>query len=506
MAKSLKVPRKVKWNSADHPRDRYGRFASKSLRLGDGQTLEWGGPNAEHLSYICNMYGNNPATLNPGNAILHMAARGQVFSKVDDPAIMRVHMMSDDDGNLMSVAGSEHGAFIVTDHNADGFDVPHSLSRGNAYQPQPQNLAEDETAWGGRAAALAERSDGKVYNTLDARRAAEANEAAFEAPGAQVCTIDPGDLADRVADVRRFYEDKCGMSRHEAENTGVYVYINGNGEMCVRPSVTPSEKEPGKTRIVKSPNTKSGNKQGGHSVKIPAKDITRMARAMQEEPGMDSVEFTVSHGAQAPGDGKRISNALHFRSNYVSPTNHHEITMRGTIENSSHGTDEVRARSKVANPDGTMNFEKRRELESKRAARRRKDAEPYRHPKTTADAERFWRKLHGRNQNTPGRAELLEDDRFTFRTGSGYDTVFSGDTGRAVGVSISSKQGAAFHAMTMRHGGIMPTEDQISVRKGKPRKTKRDTPDVYTVRWADGKVDRFTSDGEPYVDGAARFD
>ena len=112
-----------------------------------------------------------------------MAARGKVFSKVDDPAIMRVHMMSDDDGNLMSVAGSEHGAFIVTDHNTDGFDVPHSLSRGNAYQPQPQNLAEGETAWGGRAAALTGRSDGKTYNTLNARRAAAANEAAFEADG-----------------------------------------------------------------------------------------------------------------------------------------------------------------------------------------------------------------------------------------------------------------------------------------------------------------------------------
>ena len=500
MAKPLKVPRKVKWNSADHPRDRYGKFASKSLMLGSGQTLEWGGPNGEQLSYICNQYGNNPATLNPGNAILHMAARGKVFSKVDDPAIMRVHMMSDDDGNLMSVAGSEHGAFIVTDHNTDGFDVPHSLSRGNAYQPQPQNLAEGETAWGGRAAALTGRSDGKTYNTLNARRAAAANEAAFEADGAQVCTIDPGDLADRVADVRRFYEDKCGMSRREAENTGVYVYINGNGEMCVRPSMVPDEKNPGQMRLIKTPNTKSGTKAGGHAVKIPAKDITRMARAMQAESGMDNVEFTVSHGTQTADNGKPIGNALHFRSNYVSPTNHHEITMRGTIENSSHGVDEVQARSKVANPDGTMNFEKRRELDSKRAARRRRDAEPYRHPTTTTDAERFWRKLHGSTRDTPGRAELLEGDRFTFRTGSGYDTVFSGDTGRAVGVSISSKQGAAFHAMTIRHGGIMPTEDQISVRKGKARKTKRDIPDVYTVHWADGKVDRFTADGEPYTD------
>ena len=83
--------------------------------------------------------------------------------------------------------------------------------------------------------------------------------------------------------------------------------------------------------------------------------------------------------------------------------------------------------------------------------------------------------------------------------------VFSGDTGRAVGINISSKQGAAFHAMNVRHGGIMPTEDQITVRKGKPRKTKRDIPDVYTVHWADGKVDRFTSDGEPYTSDA-QFD
>lgn len=504
MRKSLKVPRKVKWNSADHPRDPYGRFASKSLMLGAGAGASaWEGPNGAKLQRICDQYANDPATLNPGNAILHMAARGKVFSKVDDPAIMRVHMMSDEDGNLMSVAGSDHGAFIVVDHNADGFDAPHSLSRGNAYQPQPQNLAEDETAWGGRAAALTDRSDGKTYNTLDARRAAQVNEAAFEDPGAQVCTIDPGDLADRVADVRRFYEDKLGMSRSEAENTGVYVYINGNGEMCVRPSVVPSEEHPGERRIVKSPNPKSGDKKktGGHSVKIPAKDITRMARAMQAEPGMDSVEFTVSHGTSASG----VGNALHFRSNYVSPTNHHEITMRGTVENSSNGTDVVAARSGVANPDGTMNFEKRRELEAKRAERHRKEAEPYRHPKSTEDAERFWRKLHGSNRNTPGHTELLEGDRFTFRTGSGYDTVFSGDTGRAVGINISSKQGAAFHAMNVRHGGIMPTEDQITVRKGKPRKTKRDIPDVYTVHWADGKVDRFTSDGEPYTSDA-QFD
>ena len=131
----------------------------------------------------------------------------------------------------------------------------------------------------------------------------------------------------------------------------------------MRPSMVPDEKNPGQMRLIKTPNTKSGTKAGGHAVKIPAMTSPAWRAPCRRNPAWTMWNSPSPHGTQTTGNGKPIGNALHFRSNYVSPTNHHEITMRGTIENSSHGVDEVQARSKVANPDGTMNFEKRRELD-----------------------------------------------------------------------------------------------------------------------------------------------
>lgn len=488
MARRIPVKRTVKWNSALHPRDIYGKF--RKVHLVPGETIDskalFTGPNGEATGRVYDRYNTDKSLLSPGTSLLKVAAVGPTFTSVKDGDVLaRIHLTQDEDGNLLSIAGSEGRTFLVIDHNKDGFEDPHSLSRGSMYQPLPENLAEGETSWGGRAAAGSGRTDGKVYNTLNAQKTIDATKRAFEAEGAQSFSIDPGELADKVADVRKAYE-KLGMSNSEARRAPVYVYVDGKGRSHVEPALKIGDNG----RLVKAhaPNSHGGT----GTVKLRGDEVTRMARSMQDE-GLDSVEVAVTQGTTGR------TNALYFRADYVNPTDHHEISMMGVMEQrtASHSVEE--ARSAVANPDGTMNFEKRREIKTKQARRHREEAEPYRHPKTAEDAATFYRKLHGKTVNAPGTPELLEGDKFTFRSGSGYDPVFSGDTGRLVGVNISSTQGAAYHAMTIRQGQPLPQPEQISVRHGRKRKTKQDIPDVYTVRWYDGHVDRFTADGQPYT-------
>lgn len=486
MLRSITVKRSVKWNSDLHPRNKDGTFAKKTMQPGEIPTADKFG---EQGTRILTPYHNDPALLNAANPLLKMAAKGKVFSHSGaDSALTRIHMMSDEDGNMMSVAGSDYNTCIVIDHNRDGFDDPHSLSRGNMYQPQPQNLAEGETTWGGRAAASSGRKDGKTYNVLQAHAAADNITTAFDGPNATSFTVNPGDLADRVADVRKAYMG-LGYSRHQAENMAVYIYADGKGQVQVKPAYR--VRDDGTLVPAHAPNTHGGT----GTVKLPCTEVTRITRAMQDSH-IDKVDMAVTQGTTGR------TNALQFRAEYVNPADHHSITVMEQIEQHTQGHSVEQARSAVSNPDGTMNFAKRRELERKRYERHQREADPYRHPKTAKDAATFYRKLHGKIVDAPGTPEILEGDRFTFRSGSGYDPVFSGETGRQVGVHISSPEGAAFHAMSLRHGQPMPTPEQVSVRKGKARKTKKDIPAVYTVRWYDGHVDRFTADGEPYTSDA----
>ncbi len=490
------------------PRRPDGRFASWDIPYGTKveYTRSWW-RNGQKISKVCEMYMNDPKLLNPGNSIMKVAAQGKVFSKLGDDPLERVHMMSDENGDMMSVAASERGTFGVIDHNQDGFEYPHSLSRGNRFQPQPQNLAPGEQTYGGRAALMTGRPDGKTYDVLNARKAERTNMNAFCADGAAVFAEDPKVFAEKVIEVRDSYRkmsipvyDDEGkpvldpmtgkqrvthLTESQARRMPVHVFVDGRtGKLMLKPAMKLDPKT-GTLVALQSPNTHKGS----HSVKLTCADITRMTRSMQEE-GIKSVSFTITHGTQTTRNGKPNGNALHFRAEYSNQYSHHEVTMWGSIENKNRGVDREAARSAIMNEDGTVNVEKRREYQIRVHERRQREADPYRHPATERDATMFYRKATGSNRTVPGRCELLPGDRFTFRQGRGYDTVFSGDNARAVGIQISSKQGAAIHAMMLRKGGIMPDDSSISYNKSK---------DLYTVHWYDGKVDRFTSDGSPVV-------
>ena len=122
-----------------------------------------------------------------------------------------------------------------------------SMCRGNKFQPVSENLPLDETSFGGRAAQLEGRKDGKVYDTLNARTNEQVNRAAFEGENAKVYHIDPKDFAEAEVKARHYYENKLGLNNADARSAEVFVYMDKEGKTHVAPAL----KRDSKTGLLK---------------------------------------------------------------------------------------------------------------------------------------------------------------------------------------------------------------------------------------------------------------
>ena len=161
------------WTPATQPRDPLGRFRKTNLVPGEYTYTTRSG-------IVKKYYVNDMNQLADGSTILHMSAQGKVFGsfKTQNP-IERIHIIGNSDMEQMAVAASGETTFGVINHSKAAPPDVFSLNRGHDFQPVGSNLPDGETSFGGIAAQITGRPDGKTYDTLNAQKAEQANLAAF---------------------------------------------------------------------------------------------------------------------------------------------------------------------------------------------------------------------------------------------------------------------------------------------------------------------------------------
>lgn len=460
------------WDSSRHLRRPDGRFRPMNLAPG---MYEYERGGSIHHYYV-----NDLNQLADGSSILSMSARGNVFGSFkDERPLERIHLMGTEDGELMAVSASERSTFGVVNHSKDAPPEAFSLNRGSKWQPVSENLPEGETAFGGRAAQLADRRDGKTYDTISALKAEEVNRQAFESPAARVFSASPDEFADAAVSARKFYQDKMGLDAKTAADMPVYVYVNGStGELSVTPAYR-GVNEDGTYIKAHSPNTKGGSA----SVKLRGADITRMARSMQDEK-LGSVKFSISGGTNVSKTGKPLNNALHFRSDYENAYSHDSITMWGTVEQHNKGVVKTRAKNSFRRPDGTVDTAKYREYRKQLDAKRQEAAKPYANPTNPEQAARFLRRRYGSTRVGADDIAMRDGGRFALK-GPHQNLVYDG-SGKGVGVEINDSTGAAMYAAKRHPNNPAPSASDVSYNKG---------TGVYSVKLWDGTTERFNAGG-----------
>lgn len=312
------------WDPKKHLRDPSGKFRKMNLEPG---WYEYRAGKEIKKYYI-----NELGQMESGSTILHMSAQGPVWNKAKHYHTMsRIHLLGNEDDEQFAVAASDQTTFGVINHDKKAPDETFSFNRGHEFQPVSERLPEDETSFGGRALQTSNRKDGHVYGIVNAQEAEKVNEYAFNNPDAHVYTADPSEFAEEVVKARHLLQ-KMGFSESKARKAPVYVYVNKKGKIVIVPAFRVNKQ--GEVVPRNSPNTHGGSS----TVKLTAKDITRMTRAMQQE-GLTNVQFTISHGTVDPDNPNIHRNALHFRKEYYENANSGDRqTMWGTIERVNYGT------------------------------------------------------------------------------------------------------------------------------------------------------------------------
>lgn len=346
-------------------------------------------------------YRNNVKQMPSGCEMMHVGAEGKNFTKLDGSTPeQRVHLTGTADGEQLAIASTENTCFGVINHDREAPEYPMSMCRGNKFQPVSENLPENETSFGGRAAKLAGRTDGKVYSTLNAQENERLNRAAFEGENAKVYHIDPKDFAEAQVEARHFYEDELGLSNAEARRADVYVYMDKDGKTHVKPALKYDDKT---GELVRA--SRPHNEGGSPMAIVPGDDLTRMTRAMQAE-GLTDVSCAISAGTAKQKNG-HPQNALHFRKEYYeNPNSGDHVTAWGTIEMNNKGTEKEKARSEFKNDKDYA------EYKTKVSERRNKAASNYYHPVDSEDAAKLMRRKTGKlNEFPESRIEMRHHDK-----------------------------------------------------------------------------------------------
>ena len=390
------------WDPRKHPRDPSGRFRCASLAPGKHMYRGRGGEMKEYWI-------NDMGQMEAGSYLLPMAAEGRVFGSFkDERPLERIHIMGTDDQEQMAVAASDNFTCGVINHDKAAPPEQFSFNRGHEFQPVG-NLPEGETAFGGRAAQLTDRKDGKTYDTLNAQLAEKINRQAFDAPDAKPFHADPADFAEGAVQARHEYQ-RMGFSESDARDMPIYLYAKKNGEIVVKPAYRIDDF--GNPVRIKSPNSHGGS----GTVMLRGGDVTRMTRAMQRE-GLDDVTFSISGGTNLNKSGRPLNNALHFRvDNFEHSTTHDQITMWGTIEQHNHGVEKVKSSSAFRDSSGRIDTAKQKEYWEGVARTRDKAAARYRNPTNVQDAAKLIRRKYG-SRIDPSQVEMREAGHFAVHTG-----------------------------------------------------------------------------------------
>lgn len=404
------------WDSRKHPRDPSGRFRKVGLAPGE---YMYRGRGGELKSYWINEMGQ----METGSSLLAMAAHGSVYGSVnDDRPLERIHLLSTEDGEQLAVAASDNGTFGVINHDRAAPPEAFSFNRGSKFQPVG-DLPEGETSFGGRAAMLSDRPDGKTYDTLNARKAEEINRQAFEHPNAKVYHADPGQFAEAAVQARHYYQDNLGFNENAAREAPVYVYAKRDGTIVVEPVYRRDDF--GNITMRRSPNSHGGS----GTVKLAGSDVTRMTRAMQDE-GMNEVSFTISGGTNLNKDGKPLNNALHFRQEMSNPTSGDNLTVWGTVEQRNHGVEKVRAAASFAGKDGRFDKAAYERYAAGVEAIRDRNSEPYRYPRDRDMAAKLARARTGNRRISADNIAMDPEYDGNFRVDRGDYRAYMNGEGR----------------------------------------------------------------------------
>lgn len=405
------------------PRNPIGQWAKWGLTVGWHEYVDRRGRVRKY-------YKNNLSQMPSGYEMMHVGASGRNFSKLDDHDVHeRVHITGTEDGEQLAIASTGNTCFGVINHDREAPEHTLSVCRGNKFQPVSENLPLNETSFGGRAAQLEGRKDGKVYNTLNAQTNERINRAAFEGENAKVYHIDPKDFAEGEVKVRHYYERELHMSNADARSAPVYVYMDKDGKPQVKAALT--VKKDGTIGRAHSPK----NTGGSPTAKVNGDDLTRMTRAMQAE-GLDDVPCAISAGTGTQRNG-RPQNALHFRKEfYKNNVSGDHVTSWGTIEMDNKGTEIEKARGEFSNDAEYAAYKQKVD------ARRSNAAANYFHPVDSEDAAKLMRRKTG-NMNIPQDSiEMRHQDKtvsFAVR-GEHTNTLYDG-YGSRVGYEANDADG-----------------------------------------------------------------
>lgn len=400
-----------------------------------GQWTEWGLTVGWHeyvdrRGKLHKYWHNNVAQMPSGYEMMHVGACGRNFSKLGDHNVYeRVHLTGTEDGEQLAIASTGTTCFGVINHDREAPEHAMSMCRGNKFQPVSENLPTNETSFGGRAATLSGRSDGKVYDTINAQTNESRNRAAFEGENAKVFHIDPKDFAEEQVKARHFYENELGMHNADARSAPVYVYVDKDGNPKVKPAMF--KDKDGIIKFRRSPNTHGGSP----TAKVNGDDLTRMTRAMQAE-GLTDVSCAISAGTGTQRNG-RPQNALHFRKEYYrNETSGDHVTSWGTIESDNKGTEVEKARNQFNNDEEYAAYK------TKTMQRREQASRPYYHPITNEDAAKLMRRKTGNMNISENSIEMRHQDKeVSFAVKDGHCNYLYNGYGNRIGTEAADTDG-----------------------------------------------------------------
>lgn len=322
----------------EQPRDIIGQWRDSNMTAGKHEVVDrWG---RSHTYFV-----NEMGKLSTGSTLLGVAAKGRVMSSIkDDTPEERVHLMNDQDGNLMAVAASNEGVFAVVNESRPGPEEPMSITRGNRFQPTSMHIDDlDEkgrhhTEYGGRAAKMAERSDGKTYDTLSVYNAQKDNETAFRTANREAGNVhenvSPAELAEKTVAARHAYM-QMGLTEGQARNREVMVYFDHEGNLNVEPAAMLDAENNQMVAALPAYDNPSYTEGSGVAT-VRLGQLTTMSRAMQAEH-LNSVDMAISSGTQVDMNGQHMRNALHFQADTTNARSGDSIRVWGTVEQGSEG-------------------------------------------------------------------------------------------------------------------------------------------------------------------------
>ncbi|GGI15500.1 hypothetical protein GCM10007377_16210 [Galliscardovia ingluviei] len=414
--------KKYVYREKDHPRNIIGQWRLKNLGAGWHKATSSRGKVYHYYVGSTSPEAVYRLTGGQTNLLSRGTVGGATATQFSDEMEV-VHFTRTDDNQYLAIAGSEHYAVGIVNHDQQPPEHDFRVTRNSQFEPVAGEFDEDENKYG-------------YESHVDVADSERTNREVFNDPDALVQEVNPQELADEVARIRREEyvghtymeknkqtgeEEAITVTPNRARNMPMFVYIDGkSGELKVERAYNVTKDGVLKRRH--SPNSHGGSPV----VRLNAADLTRITRAMDAD-GTRSVQVAVGSGTKQTKTGRRANNALFFRADGTTSKNE-QITTWATLEN---------------NPEPT----RREELTTAQREARRKDAIQRNLNPTTDDGRRALAAAVF-DSKRPDRYYVPKKQQTEQHTvvGGAYRNVYRIDnkTGEINGMNITDVRGAVF--------------------------------------------------------------